>query len=211
MFEAFAAALIATAAAQIVPGPNFVAVVAAALGQGRRAAIFVTLGVSSGVMVWVTAVAFGLAVVLAAFPVLLTFMKIIGGCYLLYVAAKALRTAFRSKSQPVSPQGLQRSGFSNWCTGLLVVLSNPKAGLMWIAIVSFLFSQGLGGAQVLSFAPVGALSAFVIYGVYALFFSSRQIMNAYLKFQHWFEFGISAAFGAMGAALLMSGVREVHR
>lgn len=59
MLEAFFAAWLATVAAQAAPGPNLVAVAAAALGQGRRTALWVVGGVASGVLVWVAAVALG--------------------------------------------------------------------------------------------------------------------------------------------------------
>jgi len=212
MFEAFAAALVATAAAQAAPGPNFVAVAAAALGQGRRAGVCVTLGVTSGVLIWVSAVALGLAAVLKLFPVLLTAMKILGGAYLLYVSAKAVRAMLTSGTKStVSASTLRSTDLANWRLGLLVVLSNPKAGLMWIAIASFLFGQGLSAGEVLAFAPVGALSAFLIYGCYAVLFSTNAITRVYQKFQRAFEAAFAAAFGAMGAALMMSGLREVHR
>jgi threonine efflux protein len=210
--EAYAAALILTVAAQAAPGPNLVAVAAAALGQGRRAAVYVTLGVASGVLVWVTAVAFGLAVLLDLFPAVLTAMKILGGCYLLYVAAKAARSVlWPSSGGTIRAAGQKASDFRNWRFGLFVVLSNPKAGLMWIAVASFLFGQGLEAPTVLAFGPLGAVSAFLVYGAYALLFSTGRITLAYQKFQRGFEAAFAAAFGAMGAALILSGLREAHR
>lgn len=212
ILEAFAAALIITVAAQAAPGPNFVAVAAAALGQGRRAALCVTLGVASGVLLWVTAVAFGLAVLLDLFPALLTAMKILGGCYLLYVALKAARSLIApASSGTIRADGGFGSDFRNWRFGLFVVLSNPKAGLMWIAIASFLFGQGLDTRSVFAFGPVGALSASVVYGAYAFLFSTGRMTLAYQKFQRWFEAAFAAAFGAMGAALVLSGLREAQR
>lgn len=212
MIEAFAAALLATAAAQAAPGPNFVAVAAASLGQGRRAGLWVTIGVTSGVLVWVTAVALGLGVVLELFPALVTVMKIVGGGYLLYIGAKAARTFFVARSgAAVAARNRTSSDLENWQLGVLVVLTNPKAGLMWIAIASFLFGQHLGTGQVLAFAPVGALSAFVIYGCYAVLFSTNTATSVYQKFQRVFEAAFAATFGAMGAALMLSGLREIHR
>jgi threonine efflux protein len=212
MIEAFAAALVATAAAQAAPGPNFVAVAAAALGQGRRAGLWVTIGVTSGVLVWVSAVALGLGVVLELFPALVTAMKIIGGGYLLYIAVKAARALFDTRSDgTVAAKSRMASDFENWRLGILVVLTNPKAGLMWIAIASFLFGQHLNVSEVLAFAPVGALSAFAIYGCYALLFSTNMATSVYQKFQRIFEAAFAATFGAMGAALMLSGLREIHR
>ena len=60
MVELFAVTLMATIAAQLAPGPNFLAVAATALGQGRMAGMAVAAGVASGVFFWVILVAFGL-------------------------------------------------------------------------------------------------------------------------------------------------------
>lgn len=53
MLEVFLITLIGVAAAQAAPGPNLIAVASAALGQGRCAALFVTVGVSTGMLFWV--------------------------------------------------------------------------------------------------------------------------------------------------------------
>jgi len=44
--------------------PNLLAVASTALGQGRKAALQVTLGKSTGMLVWAVAVAFGLLVIM---------------------------------------------------------------------------------------------------------------------------------------------------
>ena len=60
MVDLFLLTLMATIAAQLAPGPNFLAVAAAALGQGRMAGMCVAAGVACGVFFWVLLVAFGL-------------------------------------------------------------------------------------------------------------------------------------------------------
>ena len=44
MIEAYLLTLIGVVGAQAAPGPNLMAVASAALGQGRKAALLVTLG-----------------------------------------------------------------------------------------------------------------------------------------------------------------------
>lgn len=210
ILEAFAAALLGTIAAQAAPGPNLVAVAAAGLGQGRRAAFAVVAGVASGVLIWAGAVAYGLGLVLEAFPTLVVAMKILGGAYLLYLAAKALLAAWTARPSAVAPDRSRRSDLANGRLGLLVVLTNPKAALMWAAIAAFLFGQGLSPEAVLAFGPVGALSAILVYGLYALLFSSGVATRAYARSARAFEAAFGAVFGAMGAALLADGVRQAR-
>ncbi|MEM6944378.1 MAG: LysE family translocator [Pseudomonadota bacterium] len=209
MVEAFAVALLGTVLAQASPGPNLVAVAAAGLGQGRRAAMFVVLGVASGVLGWAAAVAFGLGAILAEYPSLLTAMKIVGGGYLLFLSAKALRAAVRNQPGTVAADPTRHGDLANLRLGALVVLTNPKAALMWAAVAAFLFGHGLSPAAVLAFGPVGALSAMVIYGGYALLFSTGIAMRAYKRAARVFEAAFGAVFGAMGAALALDGLRRV--
>ena len=114
MVEAYLATLVGVMLAQCSPGPNMMAIASAGLGQGRKAALMTVLGVASGMIIWATAVAFGLAAVVALFPSLMTAMKILGGGYLLYLAFKALHTAWEGQEATIKPN---RQALSPWQMG----------------------------------------------------------------------------------------------
>lgn len=212
---AFAVALAGTLLAQAAPGPNLVAVAATALGAGRRAALLVVSGVASGVLVWALAMAVGLGAVLAAFPVLVTVMKLLGGGYLIWLAIKSLRAALAAADLRLAAGEGRREDpgedRTHWRLGLLVVLTNPKAALMWVAVAAYLFGAGLSPLEVLAFGPVGALSAVAVYGAYALLFSTGLATRAYARAARGIEAAVGAVFGAMGAALLADGLRSASR
>ncbi|MDN2566571.1 LysE family transporter [Aquibium sp. A9E412] len=208
MIEVYALTLLGVALAQAAPGPNFLAVVGAALGRGRRAALMTVLGVSTGMLVWAVLVAFGLAAALALFPPLMTAMKLLGGGYLLFLAVRAALKAGAGGTAAVPSAGARGSDFADWRRGLLVVVTNPKAALMWAAVGAFLFGAGLDGWQVVAFGPLAALSALLVYGVSAFAFSAGFAMRSYRRFSRWIETAFAAAFGALGATLLYGGLRE---
>ncbi len=210
MFEAYFLTLLGVMAAQASPGPNFVAVVSVALAQGRRAALWVVAGVSTGMLIWSLATAYGLATVLEWFPWSLNAMRIVGGSYLLWLALKGLRAAIIDKPGRVKASNKKLTGRQAYRRGLLVLLTNPKAVMMWAAVATFLFGAGLSPAQVFAFGPAGAISGFVIYGLYALMFSTGLASRTYAKFSRWFEFAFGAAFGALGGKLVLDGVRELR-
>lgn len=210
MFEAYLLTLLGVMAAQAAPGPNFVAVVSVALAQGRRMALWVVAGVSTGMLVWSLATAYGLATVLEWFPWSLNAMRIIGGGYLLWLAFKGLRAAMIGTPGTVKAARNPLTGQQAYSRGLLVLLTNPKAVMMWAAVATFLFGAGLSPAQVFAFGPAGAISGFVIYGLYALLFSTGFASRTYAKFSRWFEVAFGAAFGALGGKLLFDGVRELR-
>ena len=153
----------------------------------------------------------GLGVLIEAFPLSLLFLKFLGGGYLLFLGIRAARatlegganTAFTPDARPLT-DGLA------WRRGVLVLLTNPKAALMWAAVASFLFGQGLSAWHVLAFGPMGALSGLVIYGIYAWLFSTGVAMRGYTHFSRWFESAFAATFGLMGGSLIWAGLKEAR-
>ncbi len=210
MLEAFLITLLGVMAAQASPGPNLIAVASVALAQGRKAGLSVVGGVSSGMLVWSLATAYGLATVLELFPYSLTAMRIIGGGYLLWLALKGLRAAIRNEPGSIKAAREPLSNPQAYLRGFLVLLTNPKAVMMWAAVATFLFGAGLTAPQVLAFGPVGAISGFVIYGFYAVVFSTGIASRSYQRFARWFETVFAAAFGGLGGKLLFDGLRELR-
>ncbi|WP_299554041.1 LysE family translocator [uncultured Tateyamaria sp.] len=212
MLTIYALTWIGVLAAQISPGPNLAAVASVGLAQGRHPALFVVAGISSGMLVWSAATALGLGALIEAVPLSLLVLKIAGGSYLLYLGIKAARTTLRGNGPTtITPDAQMLDSRSAWRRGLLVVLTNPKAALMWAAVASFLFGQGLSALHVLGFGPLGAFSGLVIYGTYALLFSTGVAMRGYVRFSIWVEGVFAAAFSAMGVSLLWSGLREAQK
>ena len=210
MLEAYLITLLGVAAAQASPGPNLMAVASAGIGQGRRSALLVTLGISTGMLIWAVAVSYGLGTLFTTYPLSLVALKIIGGSYLLWLAFRAARSAMANDPATIISDKRLHTSLASWRRGLLVVLTNPKAALMWTAVATFLFGSGLDTWQVALFGPVGAISGFVIYGAYAILFSTGVAINFYRRFSRWFESVFSAAFALLGGKLLLDGVRVLR-
>lgn len=77
-----------------MPGADFAVVVRNAL-DSRRAGVAAAVGVAGGLLVHTALAVAGLAAVLVAVPALFGAVQLLGGCYLLYLGARALTTAFR--------------------------------------------------------------------------------------------------------------------
>lgn len=210
MLQTFLLVFLGVAAAQASPGPNMFAVIETALGRGRRAALLVSVGIASGTLVWAALASLGLGAVFAAAPALLTALKFIGGAYLCYLGFRALRTALGGTDAAPRPETRALSDIAAWRRGFFVVVTNPKALLMWLALATFLFGAGLNPGQVLAFGPVVALSAALIYGFYGVMFSTRLASRSYARFWRWIEAAFGIAFGALGATLVFSGIRDLR-
>ncbi|MEM0899019.1 MAG: LysE family translocator [Pseudomonadota bacterium] len=210
MFEAYLITLLGVVAAQASPGPNLVAVASTSLSQGRVAGLAVVGGVASGMLVWSLATAFGLSVVLELFPASLIALKLLGGAYLLWLAIKGVRSALANRPGAITPTAKPITVTGAYFKGLFVLLTNPKAVLMWAAVSSFLFGRGLSALEVLAFGPVGAFSGLIVYGTYAWLFSTGLAMRSYQRFARWIEFAFAATFGAFGATLVRDALSEAR-
>lgn len=195
--------------AQVSPGPNLMAVSANALGAGRAAGIATAAGVATGVFVWAVLFAFGVGAIIAALPSVLVVIKLLGGAYLTFLGLRALRTAFSARAQVLSTGPFLGVGRA-YATGLAVVLTNPKAALMWVAVSAYVATSGLSPFGFLMIGFCAATSAMVIYGAYALVFSAGRVRRLYGRGYRWVEVGFGAIFGALGTRLLFDGPRELR-
>ena len=129
MLQSFLLALVGVAAAQASPGPNMFAVIGAALGNGRRAALLVVAGIASGTLVWAAFAALGLGAVFTAVPALLTALKFIGGAYLCYIGFRGLRAVLRGTEATLRPETRTLSDSAAWRRGFFVVMTT--APILW--------------------------------------------------------------------------------
>jgi len=209
IFATFLAVWLAILAAQASPGPNMFAVAETALSSGRGPALLVVLGIGSGAMLWSVLAALGMGALFATLPMLLTALKFAGGAYLLYIGWRGLRSAWRGGTNDLRA-GRRVTALAAWRLGFFVVMTNPKAALMWVAITTFHYGAGLGNSEVLLFGPVTAASALFIYGFYAWLFSTGMATRGYARFWRWIEAAFGSAFSAFGAALAASGLRDLR-
>lgn len=188
--------------AQVAPGPNSVVTARSALAGGRRAGLLTAAGVASGVLLWALLFSLGLGVLLEDRPGLLTGLELAGGVYLLFYAWHGWKT--RDAGQEAGGPPARRG--PAYRTGLLVTMTNPKAAMLWVAISAYAAALGLslGSLVMLGFGVAG--SALAVYGGYALVFSTDRAMRAYRARAARVQGALSAAFAAIGAALLATGL-----
>lgn len=204
-------AWLALIAAQVSPGPNLAAVATVGLANGRRDALFVVSGIASGMLLWSAATALGLGALIEATPLSLFALKILGGCYLLFLGLKSARTIARDHAGLIATDGKAPTrGLMAWRQGLIVVLTNPKAALIWAAVASFVLGHGLTALHVVVLGPLAAISGMLIYGAYAWIFSTDVAKSGYARFESWIAGAFAAAFGAMGTSLLFSAIRDAR-
>lgn len=197
----------------ISPGPALLGLMGVSLEQGRFAGQRFALGIGTGSFSIGLLTLTGLSAVLAAYADAMTAIRIFGGLYLLWMSYRAFRTAFR-KAAPADPQGTgnatdgtssrQISGRGYYFRGLALHLTNPKAILTWIAIISIGFHQGaplwVGAAIVIGCGMISTS----IHLLYATAFSTAPAISIYRRAANWINGVLGVFFAVVGLRLLVN-------
>ena len=119
-WDLFAAFLLITMIMVITPGPIVTLVIATGAKEGVRAGLTTVAGTTLGNALLLTAIAFGLGVVLRHAAVLFELLRWIGAAYLIWLGVQAWRHAGAGGGAPAP------GGRVHFWRGLAVALSNPK-------------------------------------------------------------------------------------
>lgn len=196
---AYAAFLLAI----LSPGPNVLAVMGTSMSRGRASGMALAMGVATGSLTWAILTVIGLSALISGYAAALLVIKILGGLYLLWLAYKSLRSAF--SAQDVNAQELaggKRSLRGYAIRGYIVQMTNPKAALSWIAIVSLGLQDGAPlwvSAAIVS--GTFALS-FIMHMLYALAFSTGLMVRIYARARRVIQAVLGGFFAFVGMTLL---------
>jgi len=196
--------------AQVSPGPNMMAVASASLGASRASGLTTAAGIATGVLIWAILFALGIGAILQSFPETLVAMRFLGGGYLLFLGFKAFRSAFRPGGGKSIETVSEMPPAAAYRRGLLVVMTNPKAALMWVAISMFLASSDIGTVRFMMIGLGASASAMLIYGTYAMLFSTGVAVRAYKRLFAVVEGMFGVIFGIAGGKLVFDGVRALR-
>lgn len=190
------------------PGPDFILVSQQTLSNGKRSGFMVSIGIALGLSVHIIYSALGLAAVIASSTTALWVIKIIGGCYLLYLGVQGLRTQPQNKIEGSSSTKniVKHSNLKAIAKGFLCNALNPKAPIYFVALFTVVLSPNL------------PLLHLVIYGAWMMFLQllwfstvivllSRPSVNE--KFQrlgHWIDRILGGAMILIGLKVLTSKI-----
>jgi threonine/homoserine/homoserine lactone efflux protein len=121
----------------LAPGPDTVIVTKNALIHGRRAALGSAVGVNTGLLIWTTTAALGVAALIRSSAVAFDALKVAGAVYLVWLGLQALLAA-RRRTALVDAEA--RSGRdTGWAPGfrqgLISDLGNPKIAVFFTTLL----------------------------------------------------------------------------
>jgi len=133
----------------ITPGADMAVVTKVALEQNRQAALRTTVGIVTGLMLWATASAVGLAAILTASATAFTIIKFAGAAYLLWLGIQSLWPKRRQQEATSPPPAGDVHGAldspasrSPFRRGLLSNLLNPKVGIFYTTFLPQFIAPG---------------------------------------------------------------------
>lgn len=187
------------------PGPDFILVSQQTLSNGKKAGLMASIGIALGLSIHIIYSALGLAAVIANSTVALWSIKIIGGCYLLFLGYQGLSSKAKKSTQ--LSEGIvinKNSSLKNIGIGFLCNALNPKAPLYFVALFTVVLSPDL------------PLSHLAVYGIWMMtlqlawfssvvFLLSRPAINdKFQRFSHWIDRVMGGAMMLMGLKVLTS-------
>lgn len=131
---AAAGAMALTATGMVLtPGPNMIYLVSRSISQGRIAGLISLVGTGVGFVIYMSMANLGLSIVFVAVPWLYIAFKGAGVAYLAYLAWQALRPGGRGV---FDIRDLRRDSAGKlFRMGLVTNLLNPKAAVMYLALI----------------------------------------------------------------------------
>lgn len=198
---AYTAYLIGTAS----PGPSNLAIMGVAMKDGCKPALALASGVLVGSVTWGLLTAFGLSAVLAAWSGALVALKILGGCYLLWLAVKAAKSAVAGQEGKMAIHPVFIAGYRQWfLRGAAMHLTNPKAIFVWMSIVSMALPANASTADALRVVVGCVAIGIAVFGTYAVVFATPLARQVYRRLRRVFEGALALLFTAAGLKMIVS-------
>lgn len=187
------------------PGPDFVLVSQHTLKYGRRAGLWCSLGVALGLSVHIIYSILGLATVVANSVTLLWVIKLLGGCYLIYLGVQGLRAksaklaplTATEKTQAIAVKKSLSMGFA--CNVL-----NPKAPIYFIAVFTVVLSPDLPWYQLAVYGLWMMILQWFWFAFVTSILSLPVLNQRFQQVGHWIDRVFGAAMIVLGIKVLRS-------
>lgn len=206
--------LLAAIAITATPGPDNLMVLGMGVAKGRARGLAFGLGCAAGCLSHTVLAVLGVGALVAASPVALTGLRVVGGLYLMWLGIQSWRgagtlpiTAGTTGSTPVAPafdakaDSLRRL----FAKGLFANAINPKVVLFFLSFLPQFVAptQGPVTGQLAVLGVLFTLQAAVLFGLLAFFAGSiGQWLTQRPAAARWLDRVAGTVFVALGARLV---------
>ena len=189
--------------AAAAPGPDFVLVSQQTLSYGKKMGLLCSLGITLGLSVHLIYSTLGLAAIIANSSFTLWAIKIMGGCYLLYLGYKGLTSKKLNQQDPLRATK-QKSTLKTIGLGFLCNALNPKAPIYFVSLFTLVLSPNLPLTHLLIYS-VWIMTIQFLWFSGVVFLLSRPSVNKKFKaLGHWIDRITGLAMIALGIKVITS-------
>lgn len=160
-----------------MPGPDNLFTLAQSIAKGKKAGIYTTLGLCTGLLVHIAAATIGVSAIIYQSTIAFTIVKYLGACYLLWLAYKS----FRDKGGSFELNAEDSLDYKAlYKRGVIMNLLNPKVSLFFLAFFpQFVnYNYGYVPMQMLVFGVLFLIQAFIIFSLISIF---SGIVGSFLR------------------------------
>ena len=186
----------------ITPGQDMAFTLSSAARGGKGSGLAAAGGIGVGALAWSLIAAAGLAVALVATSNALTFIRLAGGAYLLYLAVRIITRL----DTPTDPQKEAPVGES-FRFGVLTNLLNPKVGLFFFAFLPGFVNAETGPVwqQVFLLGAIFSLTSVIVLGAVAFGASAaRNTLQDTKSIRRGLNIATAALFLVIGMRMLLT-------
>lgn len=160
--------LIASIALTVSPGPDILYVMTQSISNGKKFGIATAAGLVSGILVHTTLIALGISAILKQSELIFTFIKILGACYLFWIAFQVYKAPASITFSTTS--GKHKSLRALFKQGFIMNVLNPKVTLFFLAFFPGFINESLGNVtqQIYFLGLLFMLQAFLIFSLVSI-------------------------------------------
>ena len=136
--ETLIAFVTASVVLSLVPGPDNLFVMSHSALKGWRIGFYTTLGLCTGLIGHTVLVAIGVSVIFRTSAIAFNGLKIVGACYLLYLAWLSVQ----NKELNLGGTDRDSTNRSYYFTGVIMNLTNPKVALFFLVFLPQFVNTG---------------------------------------------------------------------
>lgn len=152
----------------IMPGPDNLFTLTQSISKGKKAGIYTTLGLCTGLLFHITATTIGLAAIVYHSAIAFNIIKYAGATYLLFLAYKS----FTDKSSSLDLKATDSLSYKSlYKKGIIMNLLNPKVSLFFLAFFPQFINDDSGyvSLQMLFLGILFLIQTVIIFGFISIF------------------------------------------
>ncbi len=157
------------------PGPDILYVLTQSITEGKKRAVMVSVGLTTGLIIHTILVVSGLSFLISENNLIFNFLKFFGAGYFFYLS---IQTFLRRKRSDLVPSSNKTQNYFK--KGLVMNLLNPKVSLFFIALLpGFKFHDHMNvEIQFLILGLIFWVQATIIFILVSIFSSKLKFMDS---------------------------------